>query len=362
MEGPRSPLESEFNLVLEFLNSELRPHHGWSLASEYPTALNPNNLHNIRIITQSERVLSHAVIKPLIIRSPLAILKIAAIGSVVTVEDHRNQGLSRRILENCLDEARRQDCDLAMLWTNLYDFYRKLDFELAGSEIAILFEQEWTADTTGLRFMKGTQVSPESILRLYSQHTVGSVRTAEDIRKFLQIPQTHCYTAWDAQNQLVAYAIEGKGADLTDYVHEWGGSTAKLTALFSHIRKDLKKPFTAIVPHHSTNLVNQLKKVPGSVFNEGFLGMIKIVQHENFFNKVKKAARSMGIQDFVLERKDGEFVIGVGQDLIQLTDEKDLVKILLGPKVEIPYLQPASVEKLDKFLPLPLWVWGWDSV
>jgi|SRR6185312_864466 len=362
MEGPRSPLESEYSRVLEFLNSELRPDSGWSLASEYPTALSPNNLNNIRIITQAERVLSHAVIKPLIIRSPLAILKIAAIGSVVTVEDHRNQGLSRRILENCLEEARAQDCDLAMLWTNLYDFYRKLDFELAGSEISCLFEDEWTVDTTGLRFVKGTQVSPEAILRLYTQHTVGSVRTAEEVRKFLQIPLTQCYTAWDAQNQLVAYAIEGKGADLTDYVHEWGGSASKLVALFSYIRKDNKKPFTAIIPHHSQNLLAQLKKVPGHVLNEGFLGMIKIVQHENFFGKVRKAARSLGMQDFVLEKVGTDFNIGIGQDLISLSDEKDLIKILLGPQVEIPYLQPETVEKLGKFLPLPLWVWGWDSV
>jgi hypothetical protein len=362
MDGPRSPSESEYSRVLEFLNSELRPNVGWSLASEYPTALSPNNLNNIRIITQAERVLSHAVIKPLIIRSPLAILKIAAIGSVVTVAEHRNQGLSRRILENCLEEARAQDCDLAMLWTNLYDFYRKLNFELAGSEISCLFEQEWSVDTKGLRFVKGTQVSPEAILRLYTQHTIGSVRTAEDIRKFLQIPQTHCYTAWDMQNQLVAYAIEGKGADLTDYVHEWGGSVSKLMALFSHIRKDNQKPFTVIIPQHAQNLLTHLKKVPGHILNEGFLGMIKIVQHENFFAKIRKAARSLGMQDFVLEKNGNDFTFGLGQDLISLTDEKDLIKILLGPAVEIPHLQPQTVEKLAQFLPLPLWVWGWDSV
>jgi hypothetical protein len=83
MEGPRPPIESEYDRVLEFLDNRLRPHSPWSIASEYPTALSRSNLNNIRIITEAEKVLSHAVLKPLIIKSPLAIFKVGAIGSVV---------------------------------------------------------------------------------------------------------------------------------------------------------------------------------------------------------------------------------------------------------------------------------------
>ncbi len=362
MEGPRPPRETEYPQVLDFLRQELRPNSSWSLANEYPTALSLSNIHNIRIITDAEKVLSHAVLKPLIIRTPLAVFKVGAIGSVVTDSNHRNQGLSRKILDECLIEAKRQECDLAMLWTDLYEFYQKMDFELAGTEMSFLIENEFEVPAHKLRFIKSTQVSPEAILRLYTQHTVTSVRTAEDIRKFLQIPQTQMYTAWDHTNQLVAYAVEGKGADLTGYFHEWGGSVSNLLALFSHIRKEKGMGFTIITPQHSINLNNHLRAVTGQAFNQGFLGMIKLVSPEQVFQKVKKAARSLGLIDFVLEKRGAEYVMGFAGDLIAISDEKDLVRILFGPQVEIPHLHPDTQKRLEQFLPLPMWVWGWDSV
>jgi len=362
MEGPRPPRETEYPQILDFLHQELRPNVSWSLAHEYPTALSLSNIHNIRIIVESQKVLSHAVLKPLIIRTPLAVFKVGAIGSVVTDSNHRNQGLSRKILDECLQEAQRQECDLAMLWTDLYEFYQKMNFELAGTEMSFVVEKEFQVPAHQLRFMQSQQVSAEAILRLYSQHSVTSVRTAEDIRKFLQIPQTIVYTAWDANNQLVAFAIEGKGADLTGYIHEWGGSVPHLMALFSHIRKERKASFTVIAPAHSTNLVRHFQTVEGVVAAQGYLGMIRIVSHDTFFQKIKRAARSLGMNDFVLEKRGEDIFMGIAEDLIVLSDEKDLVRILFGPAVEIPHLQKETLDKLSKFLPLPMWVWGWDSV
>lgn len=181
-------------------------------------------------------------------------------------------------------------------------------------------------------------------------------------RKFLQIPKTVVYTAWNQSNQLVAYAIEGKGADLTGYIHEWGGGVSNLLALFSHIRKERKAPFTVITPSHSANLIQQLEKIEGVVINKGFLGMIKIIQQDQLFQKVKRGARSLGVNDFVLEKRGPEIVFGVAGDLISVADEKDIVRILFGPSVEIPHLKKETQAQLSLFLPLPMWVWGWDSI
>jgi hypothetical protein len=370
MEGPRAPVEAEYPRVLDFLDDRLRPDTKWSIASEYPTALSLQNLNNIRIITDAERVLSHAVLKPLIVKTPNVIFKIAAIGSVVTDEGHRNQGLSRLILENCLEESRRQDCDIAVLWTNLYDFYRKLDFELGGSEVACTFNENFSGEgvgaTAGLRFIKGHQISAEALHRLYNQHTVGSIRSIEDIRKFLLIPQTQLTTAWDSQGQLVAYAVEGKGIDLTGYVHEWGGKVAPLLALFSHLRRERQTPFTVILPQHSENLLRALEKLPVSI-NHGYLGMIKIVNFESLAGKIKRAGRSLGIADLVLERskkEDGstETLFGLGKDLVKISDDKALIQVLFGPFPMIDSFEETTQRTLAKIFPLPLWIWGWDSV
>lgn len=361
MEGPRPPHQSEYKRVLDFLDQQLRSEQTWSIADEYPTALTPSNIHNMRIIADDEKVLSHAVIKPLILKTPNCILKVAAIGSVVTEEAHRNQGLSRQILETCLDEASKQDCDLAILWTNLHDFYRKLGFELAGTEISFLIENEFQAPSNEYKFLKSNQVSPESIYRVYQQHTVTSFRSIEDVRKFMKIPQTQIYTAWDKSGQLAAYAVEGKGVDLTGYIHEWGGNVTALISLLSYIRKERQAALTIIVPQQSENLILNLQK-HNFAANRGFLGMIKIIQHNSFFGKIKKGARALGLNDIVLEKNNDEFVFGFGQDLIATNDERALIRVLLGPSPEIDSFSDATRTKMKRILPLPFWLWGWDSV
>lgn len=367
MEGPRSPKESEYPQILEFLHAQLRPESDWSLHQEYPTVFNPKNLHNIRIITDERKVLSHAVLKPLIVKTPIVIFKVGAIGSVVTDSQYRGHGFSTKILEDCLIEAKRQGCDFAVLWTQLHDFYRRLNFELTGSEISCVVEEEFSnseiADLkANLKFIKGSNVSAEAIYRLYSQHTVGSVRTIEDIRKFMNIPQSNIYTAWDKNGQLVAYAVEGKGADLANYIHEWGGGVSKIMALLSYIRTEKKQKVTIILPRHATNLHKKLSEIPGLVINEGFLGMIKIVNEMEFFVKIKKAARQNGFQELILERQGTEIIFGIPGDLLSIKDEKDLVTLLFGFFDEIPHVSKDSNDKLKKIFPLPLWFWGWDSV
>lgn len=363
MEGPRSPREAELPHVLDFLNKKLRSEAPWSIAAEYPTALTPNNLHNMRIIADEDRVLSHAVMKPLIIKSPHVIFKVGAIGSVVTDDQHRGQGLSTQIINDCLKSATEQSCDIAILWTDLFDFYRRMGFELAGSEISFIIEDNFDVTPTNLRFSTDNRVSPDAIYRLYSAHSVNSVRTIEETRKFLSIPETKVYTAWESNGQLAAYAIEGKGVDLGGYIHEWGGSVSKLMALFSFIRAHKNQPYTIIVPKHSVNLIEQLQRKPVTM-NRGFLGMIKLVNFDQLAAKIKRTFRAEGVADIVLEKHANHFVIGVGQDLYTINNETDMVRLLFGPMDyrAIGIFKEETVQKFEKILPLNLWIWGWDSI
>ena len=363
MQGPRIPQEHELSKVVDFLTQNLRPQMTWSIAAEYPTALHTNNLHNMRIITEQDRVISHAVLKPLIIKSPHVIVKVGAIGSVVTAEDQRGRGLSTQVLRECVQEAENQQCDIAILWTDLFDFYRRLGFELAGSEVSFLIEDEFNPPPGILRYSSDPNVAPEAIYRLYAAHTVNSVRTVEETKKFLSIPQTKVYTAWEPDGRLAAYAIEGKGADLKGYIHEWGGNTSRLLSLLSYIRREKKEPFTIIVPRHSQNLIQQLS-LRTLTQNDGFLGMIKIINFEQLAAKIKRGFRAEGVHNIVLEKQGNQFVFGVGNEIFTLTDEKDVTRLIFGP-IDIDALgifKPETAEKFKKLLPIPLWIWGWDSI
>lgn len=363
MEGPRSPLANELPRVLDFLNKKLRNEASWSIAAEYPTAFSSNNLHNMRIIAGESCVLSHAVLKPLIIKSPHVIFKVGAIGSVVTDDQHQGQGYSTQIIKDCLKSATDQSCDIAILWTDLFDFYRRMGFELAGSEVSFVIEDNFDVPPVNLTFSTDNRIAPDAIYRLYAAHSVNSVRTIEETRKFLSIPQTKVYTAWEPNGQLAAYAIEGKGVDLGGYIHEWGGSVSKLMALLSFIRAHKGQPYTIICPRHSHNLIQALENKPVTK-NNGFLGMIKLVNFEQLSAKIKRAFRAEGVADIVLEKHADHFVFGIGQDLYTIKNETDMVRLLFGPVDyrAIGIFKEETVLKFEKILPLNLWVWGWDSI
>lgn len=359
MTEPRAPLESEVQPLIGFLDKYLRPGQSWSIAAEYPQVFSSNNRSNIRIITDEARVLAHAAIKYLLIKNTFGLFKVAAIGSVLPDPAHRHQGLSQKIMKSCIEAAAKEGADFAVLWTDLYDFYRKMGFELAGSEVSLVIESTPPlAEADGaIKFMLSEKVSPEALLRLYSQHTCGTLRTSEEIRKFLQIPNSRVYTAWSPQNELLAYAVEGKGADLRGYVHEWGGSLQYLLPLFAHVRRIHEEPITIISPSHSQNLIRHLRQWDVT-YNEGFLGMILPISFENLFSKVHRQARALGVQDFVLERAtNGQFRIGTKNDAVLIASVGELTRLLFGP-LDAQQLKP----EFQKLLPIPMWIWGWDSV
>lgn len=363
MQGPRAPLINEYTNLIQFLNQTLREKTQWSIEKEFPTAVNPKNIHNIRIITENDQILSHACLRPLIIKTPYLIYKVGAIGSVVTDPQHRNQGLSGQIIQSCIEEAKKQECDFAILWTNLYDFYRKFDFELAGNEISCIYNKKLPTTSTQLNFLQTSKIDPQALLKVYQKHTIQNHRTTEDIKKYLEIPNTKTYTAWDVRGELVAFAIEGKGADLEGYIHEWGGAVPHLIALFNHILDQRKNEFTIILPMSAQNLLAEFKK-ENLMTHFGYLGMIKILNHENLFRKINKMAQFLQIPEFHIEKiPQGSAIKWHGGSFL-IKDDRDLVQFLFGPEMPTEHLNERSedVQKLNDLFPLPLWIWGWDSI
>lgn len=363
MNGPRTPSANEWPVLMEFLDHSLRQNSDWSIEKEYPTALTPTNIHNIQIISDEDNIVSHAVVKPLIIKTPHMVFKVGAIGSVVTKPEYRNLGYSSQVIESCLKLCEKQQCDISILWTDLFDFYRKFDFELSGYEYSFVIDKEIIAPIQNHRYSNDTRVAVDAIFRLYTQHTVSSVRSTDELKKYLSIPNTKLYTAWDKEGKLAAYAVEGKGIDLNGYIHEWGGNTSAILGLLNYIYSLKKQPFTFIAPKHSQGLIRQLS-AQASYSNEGHLGMIKIMDFDQLAAKIKRAYRSLGVVDIVFEKQGDSYIFGCGRDLYTMNSIRDLTKLIFGPVEwdKMDFIAPETRTKLAKLLPLPFWIWGWDSI
>ncbi len=363
MSEPRAPRANEYNKIIDFLDNSLRASEPWSISTEYPLALDQKNINNIRIIEEDGKIVSHAVIKILLIKTPIAIFKVAAIGSVVTLPEYRNRGYSSKIIKSCIQLATEQEADIAILWTDIYDFYKKLGFELAGSESALIFHSPFDVEPQNLTFLQTNKVDPQSINKLFSKHSVGTMRNAFDIQTYLKIPKSKLYTAWDHNNQLQAYAVEGRGADLSDYIHEWGGGVSKILSLVSEIRKQKNKTLTLISPSYCTNLIEQATD-HGALVNNGFLGMIKIINSRNLFFKIRRYARYLGQEDFILEHNGNEYILGHTGHIFRTTSEKDITQLIFGPQKasELHKFDVETTKILEQTLPIPMWIWGWDSV
>jgi N-acetylglutamate synthase-like GNAT family acetyltransferase len=417
-----SPVEPKQKLseLISFLNQQLRPHCSWTIQEEYPQVFQEKNFHNLKYIEKNGRVVTHAALKPLIIKTPHMIFKVGAVGSVVTDPSYRRQGLSSEVLLQCLDEAENQDCDLAILWSDLHNFYRKFGFEPASYEEHFSITKPLTNPVSGtqgtlpsLKFLTSNSVDPEALLRVYNKHSITSVRTLEDIKGYLLIPNTELYTAWDPQtHQLKAYAVIGKGADLQGFAHEWGGDIPDLFALFNFILQSKKQPFNLLAGAHSVNLIIALQKQK-HVGQQGFLGLIKILNPEKFGEKLQKWVAQYGYQKFqILQLEGGKILVTLDHHEFLLPNESHLVKLIFGPTP--PFITPrplktstststatstsasalppetlaapitratlgtratltspaqnqaqgqaAQIQILNQLFPLPFWIWGWDSV
>ena len=92
--------------------------------------------------------------------------------------------------------------------------------------------------------------------------------------------------------------------------------------------------------------------------------MVRILKTDSLFSKVKRHARAIGISDLVLEEENGRFKFGYQGEIYSTDSKRDLVQLLFGPEKpsQMGKFDPATAKILDRVLPIPLWIWGWDSV
>jgi len=319
----------------------------------------------MRVIVEDGEVLSHAAIYYSKVRTHDFTHSVGGVGSVATHPEYRGRGLATEVLKDCINVMRESGCHLSVLWTQRRDFYRRLGYEAAGSEFLVRARME---DFVGIPCdCSIVEYAPEhlpDIIRIHEQEPLRTERTLQEYEAYLGIPNVEALLAMRV-NKITAYAVMGKGEDFHCCVHEWGGEVADLLCLVREFaRRATSGHVTILLPASETPLVHLLRRMRLPAVFE-YLAMMKVINLEGVSSAVGDYVSARTGREFQIRRRGEGFSVCLGKEDVTLDDERKLVRLLFGPDAPSSVVTGFSsriLHALDACFPIPLFIWGLDSV
>jgi hypothetical protein len=144
-----------------------------------------------------------------------------------------------------------------------------------------------------------------------------------------------------------AYAAIGRGIDLQNIVHEWGGNAAELRALLGAIHRDHPEAVLLGPPA----LLRKYGFETGSAAPE-FLALVRILDPARVFQSYHP------LTPFTAKSLEDGWEINIQGISIPSFSESELARFFFGPGS--PSMGSMGGSDTPLF-PLPLWIWGLDS-
>jgi GNAT superfamily N-acetyltransferase len=339
--------------ALELMERVLRPAH--NLAESYPLAFQEGFGGKVVQLADGAGARCALAVVPRVFVVPGGAIKLGLIGSVVTDSSHRRQGLASQALAAAEEYARREGCLGTLLWADDPGFYLGRGYRAVGVEVDIPLPQEVLG-----RLPSGSKVRPyeERDLRilhvLQLSQPVRVHRSLEETRALLRVPGCQILVA-EENNQVVAYAILGRGEDLSHVIHEWAGDQrAVLSLLRAHGER-----FYAQFPGHSPGLfviapehplgVTQTLCDLGTQARRGVLGFGKLVDRQQGEERVAAAAN---------------VDLARARELLRGFSDRELLEALLPPRAESQnaiHIARSLGVPANQIARFPF-AWGLDSI
>jgi GNAT superfamily N-acetyltransferase len=273
-----------------------------------------------------------------------ATLSIALIGAVATDARYRGKGLATQVVKRAIRSAVSKRAGLIFLWSSQHSFYRRLGFEFCGQQVQLslqdlLSQQSKIISSTDTyrKFQIRTGWNP-ALLSCLVKRTSGLVLNDSDLG-WLGAHQNVQWFYIEENGDLQAYAALGRGIDLENRIHEWGGASEPLFAILKEINQQC--PQAALLG--SPALLRE-RKFDFAESQVEFLCLGKILDPKQLFDafypgmKVRLETAGSGWKIELSEPN--------GQQVFQL-NHQELIHLLLGPYA----LNPS----------LPFWIWGLDA-
>jgi predicted N-acetyltransferase YhbS len=198
------------------------------IADEFPLLVGPRNPGRSLILRERGAIVSHAAWRRLTLCTGERRVSAAGIGLVTTSSGQRGRGLASRVISGCLQAARREGIEVAVLFGRPSALYFRLGFVLAGRERVTQVAPKAGASKAGIRC--GGPEDAKQLLPLLERQPLRVSRGAEEFEALLGIPDTHLYLV-EHGGRPAAYCVMGKGRDLRGVIHEWAGDSGALDLL-----------------------------------------------------------------------------------------------------------------------------------
>ena len=257
------------------------------LAAEYPLVFGPDATGETIELVEDGEVRAACALLVREFRVGPRRVRGGLIGSVASAPAWRGRGLGTRLLAEAEGTLRTRGCVFALLWANDPGFYLARGYAPFGVECDTLLVSDLAPALPEASGVRALRPGDEPFLqRLYLRHAARVERTLDETRALLAVPGMLTLVRERAANaaqpaQPVAYACLGRGRDLADVVHEWGGEPEDVLAL---LRAHLERRFPAgesgalflMTPPCEAELVYRLLEL-GAVSKRGILGLGKLL-------------------------------------------------------------------------------------
>ncbi len=373
MEKVRCPRPDEFPRLLDWLDDGLRGGRRGRLAAEYPVALSPADLGAHLLIEESGGFLSHAFVRRVDAVAREISVSLGMIGLVYSAPEARNRGLASACVEAAIAELARSGAQLIALWTDRTRFYTRLGFGLSG--------REWIWRLDAARVERARRISrdrDDDGSRPRTSEVSGPrerdaeilERAASERPAFVRRAPGQLARAWTAADcevkvarrdgVPVAYSALGRGDDFPGIVHEWAGEPAALLdCLSAHL--ETRTAIGLLSSSAGEPLTDRLRDA-GAVASPGGFAWLRIVDASALWSSI--VAKAPGLSGTALSGAGDSFTLEAGAVKLSLR-HRELCALIAGPRLPAGILADLPepwLGALRERLPLPLFVWGFDSI
>ncbi len=369
--------------VFDWLCAGLRPNRPGRLQQEHPLLFRSDASVFHLTLYRGSRPIAFTTLWAVRYRIGVDRLRVGLISLVYTDPTVRGQGHGRRIVEAAVAHARKLKLSIAMLWSDLDDFYQRLGFARAGLETLLIVDRPIvdralsSAPKEGLEGVEDLRIDVpdvadwDAIERMRSNRDSQLVLDPGDLTRLRSIPDMSVKIAKRGAD-VVAFAIRGRGDDLAEVIHEWGGSTdAALLccrALLDEVEPE--NELFVLSPSARSDFSWRLRQAAAHVVRK-HVAWIRIACAEALAEDLSRMLPDCTELQLTLQGTDSEDDISVELRTSEgsTTVEPSILLAQLMGATEAPrddrtlcQLRALLGETTLRKLPLPFFVWGLESI